>query len=220
MTIVAFGYKAGVGKDTAADYLVSEYGFTKTAFAKNLKDCCMHVFGLSNDQVYDAELKQKELPTPISFDIWNYFYILDWMAKFIHKDLTNHKLALDCIGTKLKTPRDVLQFVGTEVMRAHCKDYHVSSCFSSMDDGLDYVITDVRFVNEAESVIEHGGVCINVVAPEQKMTAQNKAHSSEVDMDGWFGWSETLHNDKNGFYSFHRNIDAVMEKLNVRRQRS
>lgn len=37
--LVAFGCRARVGKDTAADYLVREYGFVHVAFADMLYDC-------------------------------------------------------------------------------------------------------------------------------------------------------------------------------------
>ena len=37
MNIVGLGYKAGVGKDTAADLLVAEFGFVKIAVADELK---------------------------------------------------------------------------------------------------------------------------------------------------------------------------------------
>ena len=47
MFLLGFGFKAGVGKDTAGDYLVREYGWVKKSFAENLKKCCMSYFKLT-----------------------------------------------------------------------------------------------------------------------------------------------------------------------------
>jgi len=55
--IIGFGYKAQSGKDTAADYLVKNYKFTRIAFADTLKESCRAVFGFNDSQLY-GELKQ------------------------------------------------------------------------------------------------------------------------------------------------------------------
>lgn len=60
--ILLFGYEAEVGKDTMCDYLVSEKGYTKFAFAKELKDQCMRKYRFTYDQVYDKF--QKNIPDP------------------------------------------------------------------------------------------------------------------------------------------------------------
>jgi hypothetical protein len=50
--IIGLGFRARVGKDTTADYLVKEYGFKKIAFADALKRGCMEIFGLDYEQCY------------------------------------------------------------------------------------------------------------------------------------------------------------------------
>lgn len=52
------GYKYS-GKDTIADYLCKNYGFTKLAFAGILKVLCQMLFGLSYEQLHG---NQKETP--------------------------------------------------------------------------------------------------------------------------------------------------------------
>lgn len=49
--LIGFAGKPGSGKDTCADFLVQHHGFTKTAFAKPLKECCQNLFLLNDEQV-------------------------------------------------------------------------------------------------------------------------------------------------------------------------
>jgi len=57
VTIIALAHKAQVGKDTAADYLVKNYGFRKMAFAEPLKEAAKIIYGLTDEQVY-GDLKE------------------------------------------------------------------------------------------------------------------------------------------------------------------
>ena len=59
--IVGVSGQPGHGKDTVADYLVSEFGFTKLAFAKILKDKARVEFGLTNEQL-NGNLKEVDIP--------------------------------------------------------------------------------------------------------------------------------------------------------------
>lgn len=46
--------QAGAGKDTTADYLVSQYGFVKIGLADPLKRICREVFGFSDEQLWGS----------------------------------------------------------------------------------------------------------------------------------------------------------------------
>jgi len=59
MSIISFGYEARVGKDSASDYLVREYGFTKISFAGPLKQAAKIIYGLTEEQV-NGNLKDVE----------------------------------------------------------------------------------------------------------------------------------------------------------------
>jgi len=47
--------KSGAGKDTAADILCDEFGFTRIAFADKLKDAAREIFGFSTRQLHGAD---------------------------------------------------------------------------------------------------------------------------------------------------------------------
>lgn len=58
--LIGLGYKKGAGKDTAAEYLVKEHGFTQLAYADPLKRGCMEVFGLTKEQVYGSQKEAED----------------------------------------------------------------------------------------------------------------------------------------------------------------
>src|SRR5690348_6899955 len=54
--------KAGSGKDTIADRLVVNKGFTKLAFAAPMKEALNKLFGFDPSDWYDREWKETPLP--------------------------------------------------------------------------------------------------------------------------------------------------------------
>jgi hypothetical protein len=59
--IIGLGYRARAGKDTVADHLVRGHGFTRVAFADNLKTAARAIFHLTDEQLYGD---RKELIDP------------------------------------------------------------------------------------------------------------------------------------------------------------
>jgi hypothetical protein len=87
------------------------------------------------------------------------------------------------------TYREFLQKLGTEAMRDGLhKEVWVNSLFSDYRpqklreyNPSKWIITDTRFPNELEAVIERKGITINVVRPEVRMNG-HIAHSSETSL--------------------------------------
>lgn len=80
------------------------------------------------------------------------------------------------------SPRRLLQSLGTEWGREmiHPEIWIMSTMQRIADDG-DYVITDVRFNNEAEAVLARGGAVWRVVRPGgSTLTTEAAAHASEA----------------------------------------
>lgn len=61
MHIILTG-KAGSGKDTIADYLISKYGYTKISLASSLKRLVQDVFVLTDFQTHDRTERERTLP--------------------------------------------------------------------------------------------------------------------------------------------------------------
>jgi hypothetical protein len=61
-TVIGISGLSGSGKDTIADYLVENYGYTKWSFAKILKMLCCYLFDWTEVQLNDATFKETNDP--------------------------------------------------------------------------------------------------------------------------------------------------------------
>ena len=129
----------GSGKDTAADFLVENYKFTRDSFANTLKDAVSSIFGWDRELVegktVDARKWREET------DLW-------WSER---------------LGMNI-TPRSVLQLWGTEVCRV---GFHNDIWIASLENRLrqntnNVVISDVRFPNEIAAIKNAGGYVIRI----------------------------------------------------------
>ena len=124
----------GSGKDTVADYLVNFHQFRRESFANSLKAAVSQVFG------WDRELLEGRTNQS---RIWRE---------------TNDEWWSERLGCEV-TPRWVLQYWGTEVIR---KGFHDDMWVASLENRLrsskdDIVITDCRFPNEIKAIHNAGG---------------------------------------------------------------
>ena len=68
--------------------------------------------------------------------------------------------------TKKSTIRDVLQILGTELLReGFNNNIHVAATLGSIKENENVIITDTRFENELEAVKKKGGITIRVNRP-------------------------------------------------------
>ena len=125
------------GKGTVADRLVEKHGYQKDSFAKSLKDAVASMFNWDRDMLEgDTKSSRHWREQPDKF----------WSEKF----------------GKSVTPRWVLQYFGTEVMRQGMHDaIWVDSCLGRYK-GQNTVISDTRFPNEIKRIKENGGVILLV----------------------------------------------------------
>lgn len=182
--IIGLAGKAGAGKDTVALLLHNNYGFSPLAFADNLKLLCRSVFKVNKKQCYDPEFKERKFATPIKFtpeaiekictyaEVKNGFTVSEEQRFKMYKYVGELKT--------FKTPRELLQFIGTEILREIIDDeYHVKVVKSKMMEDQLYVITDARFENERTKVNEWEGKTVYIERPSNKKDVGFKNHASE-----------------------------------------
>jgi hypothetical protein len=121
--------KAGSGKDTVADYLVSDYTFNKIALADPLKTAVQAIFAVDDDYMYDREKREEELP---DWPGWTVRKLLQFVGTELFRErvdpdvwvknivLRAKKLPLAVISdvrfpNEVKTPRDLLTKAGHDV---------------------------------------------------------------------------------------------------------
>ncbi len=157
----------GSGKDTVSERLAQKHNFKKDSFAKSLKDAVSSMFNWDREMLEgktDESRAWREQPDAF------------W-SKQMGKDVT---------------PRWVLQYFGTEVMRGQMYDgIWVDSCLGRYK-GENTVISDTRFINEIKTIKEHGGKIICVTRgglPTQEDMKKRGAHQSEWDwLDSTFDY--------------------------------
>ena len=130
----------GSGKDTIADYLQNIHQFRRESFAHTLKDAVAAVFGWDRELLEGRTKESRAWREQV--DPW-------WSARLNMPDLT---------------PRWVLQYWGTEVVR---RGFHDDTWIASLENKLrktndDVVISDCRFPNEIAAIKRAGGKVIRV----------------------------------------------------------
>lgn len=138
--IIAVAGSIGSGKDTVAEHLVTFHGFKRLSFASSLKDAVSSIFGWPRELLEGSTKHSREWREQV--DTW-------WADRLNIPDLT---------------PRWVLQYWGTDVLRQY---FHDEIWVASVENKLrtsqdDVVITDCRFKNEIDSIKRMGGTTIRV----------------------------------------------------------
>lgn len=141
MKLIALAGRKGSGKSTLSNYLVQNEGFEKISFADYLKDLISDAFLIDSKYLYDQILKESrclDLHTDLDF--------YKKISQYIKEDVTY--LYQNTIH--IETPRQLLQFVGTDVLRAHDVDFHVKKTIFKIKNSsnTDFVCDDLRFQNE------------------------------------------------------------------------
>ena len=108
----------------------------------------------------------------------------------------------------------LLQFWGTEFRRKKINwDYWVNKVKEKIDaePDRDYVIPDVRFINEAKFIKSRKGVIWKVVRPNFEITDRDARHISETELDNW-RFDRIIVNDGT-IEEFLKNVDEEYQNL-------
>jgi dephospho-CoA kinase len=154
MIIGLSGY-AQTGKDTVAEYLISNYGYRRVAFADPIREALYRL----NPVVPVGEFQSTHLAQAVNGLGWE--------------------------ETKRISPetRRLLQVLGTEVGREMFgPDFWVNQAMRNASKFDKIVLTDVRYPNEYRAIKNRDGVIIRIVKPGT--TAVNE-HSSETALDNF-----------------------------------
>lgn len=176
--VVALTGRKGSGKDTFCQFLSShlsgEYTITYLKFAGLLKQACSKASGLSLEYFEDVVLKEQELPKVIKLAKEGYNIV---MREFgLPEDGTNDNFMV------FHTPRQMLQVVGTDILRRKQPDIHVKKTLKQIPKNGITIITDLRFVNEfnaLEKLLEyHEFIPVFI----DRRTDDNDEHRSEREL--------------------------------------
>ena len=191
MKIVGLCGLIGSGKSTVAQHLVEEFGFVEYTMAGPLKHACAALFGLSEHQLNDKNAKEE-------------------MDPFWH-----------C------SPRLIMQRLGTDIIREHLgttiphlqleeKGGLFTRLFhkwaSEQPLGTRVVVSDIRFYDEAQAVVDLGGSVWRV--DRVQLGEQPDSHSSEAfcQTDSAL-FSGSIVNDGLSLEALKNQVDVIFESL-------
>lgn len=231
--IIGIAGKMGSGKDTVGSYLELNYNFVKMAFATDLKELCRHVFKLTADQCYDDVKKNQPFTKRKTF-FWflskaetyeikltkkHVDKICEWVTSNGYNiDQQKYKLMLNYVGYPFETPRAVLQFVGTQLLRDIVDpDYHANNLFRKIKkhELQRVVICDARFPNERKRIKDYEG--INVLVKGRGNKAGIGGHASENSLGGEKEYDYIVDNSYT-YDDLFNNVDTLMLNINPKEE--
>lgn len=206
MTIISVSGKKASGKDSLANVLAKKHGFTKISLADPLREMCCKVFDVPMEWFLDRDKKDSEMPSKIELDYRHLDNIVDYVELKWGFTVTNEMRAqMDLsYGVELETPRDILKFVGTELLRKSLRDdlWIVLALTRIKEIGQKVVVADVRFDNERQVFSRAGGTLLLIKRPDVE---SEDSHISE-DM-GDESQYDTIFNNIGSLNMFESDVD-------------
>jgi hypothetical protein len=195
--IIGLSGYARVGKDEAAKVLVEQHGFTRIAFADKLRDFLYALNPLVSNDLY---LKSDD----IGWHLWGKNEpmrvrdVIDYVGWDDYKESP--------YGQEI---RELLQRLGTEAGRQVLgENIWVDSALNNLDPNKDYVITDVRFPNEADAVWHREGSLWRVT---RAGVGPANNHASETSLDDYPHFQQYLTNDGT-LEEYHAMVGRALER--------
>ena len=184
--IIGISGKAGSGKDTAAKMLEVLYANPDISYEdfanrkyKNFTDIqVMHFADILKETVRAL------------------FGIGEWETN----TQEGKKVTINWIG---KTVRELLQEVGQGLRDAIDPDLWIKALFANTEGWSNYIIADVRYLNELEAIKERDGVLIRI----DRNGAGAGNHSSETALDDYNDWD--VHIENNG------SLESLFEAMRI-----
>ena len=177
-TFIGLSGWAGSGKDTIADYLVENYGFTRVSFADPMREAL-----LALDPLVPYMGHHMRLSTVIRFRGW------------------------DSAKREVPEIRELLQRFGTEVGRnMFGQDFWVNQAIEKASRYDKVVVSDCRYTNEADAIKNVGGTVWRISRPEvtainshtSEQDLNNYAFDSHIENDSTLDVLHTIIEDQLG----------------------
>lgn len=183
--IIGFCGRKESGKSVLAK-VCKDYGYEVTRFAEPLKQ-------LISNLIY---VKREELDG-LKTTVKNYSF-QDMDCRFIadETNIPTHFVKEVMKNKTFPTVRDLLQVIGTDLIRKYNPNWHVEKTFeyitSEENKDKNFVIDDVRFPNEVDMIRKMGGTYWFVVRPKVDNVSN---HESENSLK-WQDFDHIIINDK------------------------
>ena len=178
ITVIALAAPAGAGKDTVADILATHAGFRKVAFADTLRSEVSEAY--HEETILFTRRDFKDVPHA-ALALHRCFDRAFVGALLFHGLIQNSEAEM----AAPRSPRQILQWWGTEYKRSGDPDYWVKATVGRIayliNNRIDdqFVITDCRFANEVAELRRIWGAPLWRI--ERPGFVSTGLHASDVD---------------------------------------
>jgi len=153
--IIGFGGRIGSGKSELAK-ICQDAGFEKLYFALPLKQLVADLIGVKLEEINGLKNVEKDYK----------FGKLDYLFLGKETHIPYETIEKEMSPIKFKTVRQLLQFIGTDLIRKYNVNWHVNKVKAMIDKDKNYVIDDIRFPNELNLIRELGGETWFIIRPK------------------------------------------------------
>lgn len=181
MIVIGLCGRKSSGKSELSN-VCKEYGFVILHFADALKNLVCTLLNCDRNKLEQIK-NTSQLFTFCNDDIKYLSDILEIDYNIIYKKINNKQF----------TTREILQFLGTDIIREFNPDWHIAQIRNQMyDKTLNYCFDDCRFNNEKEFIEnELKGTCYFIIRPS---IFDISNHKSETTLK-WIDFDEVILND-------------------------
>lgn len=174
MRIIGITGRARSGKDACAAVLAEIGGYQRESFASGVRRLASALYAGVDFYGEGDKNAMKRFPAP-DFEAREVAALSAGDFATLRQTVAKH------LAGNTHSVRKVLQVLGTEWGRATDPERWIRALVSRLDPKAKYVITDVRFPNEADAIRALGGIIVKVDADE-RLGEQVDFHPSEVEM--------------------------------------
>ena len=192
------------GKDTMANLLTNHYGFNKVAFADPIKDICKILFGWDKDflesddkdRECDLGVVPRDMMKWIGTDIFQY----QIYERFPELKIKQKCMWVNAVKNQITNNKTI---VSTEFIKKN--DMYVNDVKNIKFNGT--VVSDVRFIHEAEFIKENGGILVYI---DKNPITDNLDYDLNELINNYIDY--TIEN-KDKLHIFYENIDNFYSKV-------
>lgn len=207
--LIGVSGKIGSGKDYFAEKVTKilkkrGYSVSSNSFAAPLKEEATELFRAFYEAEHDIQTSLITIASEFNIPQEQLDHLYSLVAKEIDAD---HNLS----GyNRSEGVRQFLQYLGTDVRRNQQQSYWVNKFYDSLDKEVDFIfVTDTRFPNEADFVLEQDGTVVRIEVPEEIIEEQVRkrdglrysqkalSHPSETALDDYEFFSIVVGRDFN-----------------------
>jgi hypothetical protein len=164
--IISFSGRKSSGKTMLAEEAIKR-GFKKISFADKLKKITSKLINCEPEDLYDPIRKEEKFKQTISW--------LD--VKPLLENILNKDINIKIENKVFENRREILQFLGTEVLRSIDPEFHVNSLKEQIKENENYVLDDTRFENELKLLNEYNATCIFVIRSNNLNYSNHKSET-------------------------------------------